>query len=101
MWFSYLLSKKIDFRIPIKQNTLVPKAAGEKPKAWKLFAFTATAEALVFEKPRTIWGLPLYFSGMRLETVEDLLLVATTFSATPISDYALRCGIETLFGSLK
>ena len=100
-WFAYLLSNRIDFRIRIKENTLVPNACGQMRNAWQLFAFTRTGEAIVLEQARRIWEQDLYFSGMRLETGEYLIIVAPSFSPTPIEDYGRRWEIETLFGCLK
>jgi Transposase DDE domain len=100
-WFAYLRRNKIDFRIRIKESTLVPNARGQKRNAWQLFAFTRTEEELILEQPRTIWGMPLYFSGMRLKTGEYLIIASLCYSPTPVDDYAKRWEIETLFGCLK
>src|SRR5262249_13916040 len=53
-WFNYLRRNKIDFRIRIKESTLVPNARGEKRNAWQLFAFTRTEEEIILEQPRAI-----------------------------------------------
>ena len=100
-WFAYLRRNKIDFRIRIKESTLVSNARGEKRNAWQLFAFIRTQEELILEQPRNIWGIPLYFSGMRLSDGEYLIIVSLNFSPTPIEDYSNRWEIETLFGCLK
>ena len=100
-WFAYLRRNRIDFRIRIKESTLVPNARGQKRNAWQLFAFTRTEEELILEQPRNIWGLPLYFSGMRLSNGEYLIIASLNYSPTPIEDYSKRWEIETLFGCLK
>jgi hypothetical protein len=100
-WFAYLRRNRIDFRIRIKESTLVPNARGEKRNAKQLFAFTRTQEELILEQPRKIWGMPLYFSGMRLLDGEYLIIVSLNYSPTPLADYAKRWQIETLFGCLK
>lgn len=98
-WALYLQDNQIDFRIRIKQNTLITNARGQKCNAWRLFS--SRDELIILEQPRQIWGLSLYFSGMRLQTGEYLIVVAPWFSPTAIADYARRWEIETLFGCLK
>jgi Transposase DDE domain len=100
-WFDYLRRNRIDFRIRIKESTLVPNAQGQLRNAWQLFAFTRTQEELILEQPRAIWDIPLYFSGMRLENGDYLIIVSLRYSPTPIADYGKRWEIETLFGCLK
>ena len=100
-WFNYLRSNRIDFRIRIKENTSVPNTRGMKREAWQLFMSTRSGEALVIENARRIWGIPIYISGMRLETGEYLIVVSPSFSSTPLQDYKNRWEIETLFGCLK
>jgi hypothetical protein len=100
-WLEYLCDNKIDFRIRIKESTLVPNARGEKRNAWQLFSFTSAGTEIILEHPRKIWGLPLYFAGMRLPTKEYLIIVSPKFSATPMEDYSKRWEIETLFACLK
>ena len=100
-WFAYLRRNRIDFRIRIKENTIVPNTRGMKRQAWQLFMSTHTGEALVIENARRIWDMSLYISGMRLETGEYLIIVAPCFCYTAIEDYKNRWEIETLFGCLK
>lgn len=100
-WFTYLHGNQIDFRIRIKENTIIPNARGEARNAWQLFSFTRTGELIVMQQPREIWGLALYCSGMRLPTGDYLIVIAPWFSPSAITDYAKRWEIETLFGCLK
>lgn len=100
-WFQWLMQKQIDFRIRIRENTLMPNGRGERVAAWRLFRQQAIDRPRVFDKPRCIWGLALWVSGMRLASGEYLIVVAAQETATAIDDYAKRWEIETLFGCLK
>ena len=100
-WFEWLQRNHINFRIRIRENTLMANGRGELVGARRLFRSQAINKALIFEKPRLVWGLELFVSGMRLESGEYLILVAPDYSVTAIEDYAKRWEIETLFGCLK
>ena len=75
-WFEWLQGQGIDFRIRIKENTLIANARGELVEAKRLFAGKAINKATVFEKARKLWGLELYVSGMMLKSGEYLIVVA-------------------------
>jgi hypothetical protein len=100
-WFEWLMSNGIDFRLRVRENTQMPNGRGQMREAKRLFRRQAINQALVFDKPRLIWGLELWVSGMRLESGEYLILVAANYSTTAIQEYAKRWEIETLFGCLK
>jgi hypothetical protein len=100
-WFQWLMKNHIDFRIRLRENTLMPNARGEVVSAKRLFRGQAIDQALVFAKPRHIWGLSLWVSGMPLASGEYLIVVAPDHTAIAIADYAKRWEIETLFGCLK
>jgi hypothetical protein len=100
-WFAWLIGQQIEFRIRIRENTLIANSRGEKVSARRLFRTQAVNKALIFDKARRIWGLELFVSGMRLESGEYLIVVAPNKSVTAIEDYARRWEIETLFGCLK
>jgi Transposase DDE domain len=100
-WFQWLMKNQIAFRIRIRENTLLPNRREELVAAKRLFRQLAIDQPLVFDKPRRIWGLALWVTGMRLASGEYLILVAPQYAATAIADYAQRWEIETLFGCLK
>lgn len=100
-WFQWLTANEIGFRIRIRENTQIPNGRGELVAARRLFRGQAINRPLIFEKPRHIWGLQLWVSGMRLACGEYLIVAAATDTATAIEDYAKRWEIETLFGCLK
>lgn len=100
-FFSYLIIKKIDFRIRIKENTKVNNGNGGLVEVRKLFAHLAINSPLVLKRKRPIWSISLYLTGMRLQDGQYLILVAPQFAPNSCNDYLLRWNIETLFGSLK
>jgi hypothetical protein len=100
-WFQWLIANQIDFRIRMRENTLMPNGRGELVAAKRLFRGQAIDQPLVFDKPRRIWGLRLWVTGMRLAGGDYLIVVAGQEGASAIDDYAQRWGIETLFGCLK
>lgn len=100
-WFEWLMKNRIDFRIRVRENTQMPNSRGQLVEAKRLFRAGAINEGLIFDRPRCIWGLALWVSGMRLVSGEYLILVAPNYRAEAIEDYARRWEIETLFGCLK
>lgn len=101
IWFQWLMKNHIAFRIRIRENTQMPNGRGELVAAKRLFGHQPIDQPLVFDKPRRIWGLALWVSGMRLASGEYLIVVAPQYAARAIEDYAQRWEIETLFGCLK
>lgn len=100
-WFAWLRSVDVDFRIRVRENTLVTNGRGEVVPVWRLFRSHRIGEPLVLEPARAIWGLPLFVSGVRLSSGEYVIVVAPRFTATALSDYGRRWEIETLFSCLK
>lgn len=100
-WFSWLRSQRIDFRIRLRENTKVENGRGEMVGAWRLLRAQRIGEALVIERARSVWGLPLFLSGVRLASGEYVIVAAPRFAASALADYARRWEIETLFSCLK
>lgn len=100
-WFQWLNDNQIDFRIRVRENTLIPNGRGEVVAAKRLFRQQALNQPLVIDKPRCVWGLALWVSGMRLASGEYLIVLAPAYAEQAIADYARRWEIETLFGCLK
>lgn len=100
-WFRYLHDRQIDFRIRVRENTLIPNSRGKLVAAKNLFRGVRVNQPLLLEQPRQIWGLPLYVSGTSLDSGEYLMILAPCSSPTALEDYGKRWGIETLFGCLK
>jgi hypothetical protein len=91
----------VDFRIRVWKNTLVTNGRGQVVASNRLFRSQRIGEPKVFERARSIWGLPLFVSGVRLSSGEYVIVVAPRFTETALSDYARRWEIETLFSCLK
>ena len=100
-WFGWLIAQGIDFRIRIRDNTQIPNGRGELVEARRLFRGLPLNKALILEKARSVWGLEMWVSGMRLANGEYLILVGPKYAPQAIDDYAKRWEIETLFGCLK
>lgn len=100
-WFKYLIEEGIDFRIRIKDNTIIHNRRGMTTAVCRLFSNLTTNRPLTSRKHCFIWSVPLYLTGMKLGTGEFLILVSPKFAANACQDYSLRWNIETLFGCLK
>src|SRR5205085_3980103 len=87
-WFQWLMKNQIDFCIRVRQNTQMPNGRGGLVEAKRLFRQQALNQPLIFDKPRCIWGLGMWVSGMRLEGGDYLILVAANHSTKAIADYA-------------
>jgi hypothetical protein len=97
----YLRRSSIDFRIRVKRNTKVSNGRGELVQAFRLFRSQRTGAALTIAPPRECWGMRLYFTGMRLESGDYLIVAAPQSTPEALEDYGRRWEIETLFGCLK
>jgi hypothetical protein len=100
-WFSWLRSQEVDFRIRVRENTLVTNGRGQVVPIWRLFRSQRIGEPLVLERARPIWGLSLFVSGVRLSSGEYVIVVAPRFTEAALTDYGRRWEIETLFSCLK
>lgn len=100
-WFAWLLAEPItQFRIRIRETELLWDGS-RSLKTSIVFQDLQPQQAKVLARKRRLWGHWLYLSGLRLDD-GSLLVVATDHAPqSAISDYALRWGIETLFGCLK
>lgn len=100
-WFGYLLHcPRTPFRIRIRKSTLL--GDGQKQiRSDVCFQDLQIGQTKVLTKRRRLWGYWLYVAALRLDDGK-LLLVATDHAPeSAISDYAMRWGIETLFGCFK
>jgi hypothetical protein len=66
-----------------------------------VFSHLKIGEQQVLKHRRRIWGHWVYVSALRLEDNELLVVVTRHKPQSAIVDYAIRWGIETLFGCLK
>lgn len=86
-WFSWLRSQAIDFRIRVRENTVVTNGRGQLVNIWRLFRSQRIGEALVIKGARSVWGLPLFVSGLRLSSGEYVIVVAPRKTLSALSDY--------------
>lgn len=100
-WFAWLRSQHLDFRIRVRENTKVQNGRGQLVQVYQLFRSQRIGHALVIPRVRSVWGLPLFITGLRLPSGEYVIVVSPRAIATAMEDYARRWEIETLFGCLK
>lgn len=98
-WIAWLLKQGISFRLRIKSNVLVANGKGEMVCADWLFRNSALHKEQRLTGKRKCLGSAVFVVGTRLG--KDFLIVVSDVEATSLEDYALRWGIETLFGCLK
>ena len=98
-WLAWLLRQGISFRLRLKCDTLVANGRGEMVCAGWLFRDCPLGQERVLRGARHCLGQPLFVVGTRLP--DDFLIVLSDTPVLGLKDYALRWGIETLFGCLK
>lgn len=99
-WLRFLLTQRIPFRLRIPNNTRTSNRYGNlRLPVQRLFSLRVR-EALVLNRPRSIWGVQVYLVGIRLEG-EHAILATDQAPETALADYLRRWSIETLFGCLK
>jgi hypothetical protein len=114
-WLRYLrLEPLLPFRLRIRATDKIERQ-GKSLKAKIVFAHlqvghcqrgTFRAEPSPRKIPRLqgdcrVWGQPVAVEGMRLDDGELLVVIGPRAQKNLLADYALRWGIETLFGIFK
>ena len=94
----FLAGAGISYRLRLKGDTLVANGRGEMARADWLFRSVAYEREQALSGRRACLGQRLFVVGMRLRG--DYLIVISDRAAS-LCEYALRWGIETLFGCLK
>ncbi len=100
-WFAYLIKKKIDFSIRVRENLTVTGANARTMLLSRLFASLSKGASTTLRHARTICGCRLYLAARRNERGELLIVVAPRYAHHAIQQYRQRWQIETLFGCLK
>ncbi len=95
---AWLVSTGISFRLRLKGDTLIANARGEMVCADWLFRDCLLRQERCLPGARRCLGQSVFVTGTRLR--DDFLIVLSDRPA-PLNDYALRWGIETLFGCFK
>src|SRR5207244_646467 len=94
--------ERISFRLRIKSDTLVSNRRGYYTPACCFLQNCPREMERHLPGRRWCLGQQLYVSGTRMgEDKRDELLIVISSEPAPLSDYALRWGVETLFGALK
>lgn len=100
-WLKWLDNEGIHFDVRIKKDAKVPNSQGIEVQVKNLFRFLKPGEKLTLPDARSMTGLKVYLSGLRLQDGE-LLIVATNWPGdNAIEVYKERWQIETLFSCLK
>jgi hypothetical protein len=100
-WFAYLAAKGIEFRIRLRANTKITNGRGQMVAARRLFYSFRIGQKVVLKGARSVLGLRLHISGMKLQAGEYLIVASAQATETAIADYGRRWEIETLFGCMK
>nr|WP_309696509.1 IS4 family transposase [Armatimonas sp.] len=101
-WISWLLEKKLSFRIRIKAGEFLTHWDGRRLRACEFFGQQGCRC-----KPRRmkLWGLDVFVGGKRLYHDNFLIVISSHFvndsTQDVLSQYRLRWKIETLFQALK
>ena len=101
-WISWLLERKLAFRIRIKAGEFLTHWDGRRRRAWEFFSQQGCRC-----KPRRmkLWGLDVFVGGKRLYHDNFLIVISSDFvndsTRDVLSEYRLRWNIETLFQALK
>jgi hypothetical protein len=97
-WLTWLVKQGISFRLRLKCDTLVANGKGEMVCAGWLFRDCPLFQERHLASQRGCLGQRLFVTGTRL--ADDFLIVISDTPAR-LNEYALRWGIETLFGCFK
>ena len=100
-WLSWLKSEQIDFHIRIKKDANVPNSRGKSVQANRLFLFIKAGETLVLLAGKTMTGVNVYLSGLRLAEGELLIVASSKACPDAIEIYGKRWQIETFFSGMK
>jgi hypothetical protein len=100
-WFSYLIEKKIHFRIRIKCNTCVANSRGFEVPVENLLRGLRRGTYQILPRKRRLWGHQLYIIGLKMADGELLIIATQDQPETALADYKERWQIETLFSCLK
>jgi hypothetical protein len=100
-WLDWLKSEAIPFHIRVKKNAKVPNSRGLLVQAQCLFRFLRRGETLILCSAKTMTGVAVYLSALRLDDGELLIVASSNPCCDAIEIYSKRWQIETLFSCLK
>jgi len=97
-WLRYLLLEPaMPFRLRIRASDKIERD-GQTLAARVVFAHLKVGESQRLKGPCRVWGLSVSVEALRLEDGRLLVIIGPQPDENLVADYALRWGIETLFG---
>lgn len=100
-WLAWLNAEQIGFHIRIKKDAKVPSSRGEPVQVKQLFQFLKAGEAHTLPTAKTMTGVDVFLTGLRLNDGELLIIASSKACLNAIEIYGNRWQIETLFSCLK
>ena len=100
-WLSFLIKKKISYRLRIKANYQITNARGELIRASKLGRTLKLNERRELRGRRRLWNQEVSVAVCKKEDGDNVLVIASEESGKILLEYGERWKIETLFGILK
>lgn len=100
-WLSYLIRRKIPFRLRIPNNTRTHnRHRNARVPVTRLFS-VRIGETLVLNRPRRLWGHTVYLVGTRAPSGEHVIIITAHAPTTALVDYRKRWETECLFAAMK
>lgn len=100
-WLRYLLLEPaMPFRLRIRASDKIERN-GQALAAQVVFAHLNVGESQRLKGACQVWGLTVAVEALRLEDGQFLVVIGPQQDENLVADYALRWGIETLFGLFK
>lgn len=100
-WVRYLLLEPaLAFRLRIRSSDQI-EHDGKVLSARVIFAHLQIGQSQHLSGTCRVWGYPVAVEALRLDDGELLVVIAPVGTHNLVKDYALRWGIETLFGIFK
>jgi hypothetical protein len=100
-WLTYLIDRKISYRLRIKANYQITNARGELIRASKLCRTLKINERIELRGKRSLWGQAVFVAVCRKAGADQVLIISSEQSGKILLEYGERWKIETLFGILK
>jgi Transposase DDE domain len=100
-WLRYLLLEpSMPFRLRIRATDKI-EHKGRLLASTVVFAHLKVGQSQPLKGACRVWGYPVTVEALRLEDGKLLVVISPEATEGLVADYALRWGIETLFGIFK
>ncbi len=100
-WLTYLVERKISFRLRIKANTLITDKRGQRIHASKMLKTMKKGERAELRRRRRLWNKAVFVAVCRKADGDNVIVVSSERTGRILLEYGQRWQIETLFGCLK